>query len=392
MPLVRKHLARRLTAEMDQRPEGANLLTAALLARDDSAFRLDVLQGMTDALRGWRKATAPKGWTEVAAVLERDSSADVKARARDLSVVFGDGRATDELRKIVSDGQADPEGRRLALRTLIDTGAPDLLPLLNRFLGDRDLGREAVRGLAAFDVADIPGRILGTYPRLDPDARSAAIDTLVSRPAFAKALLEAVAAGRIGRRDLSAFHARQIRSLDNPEVTALLAKVWGEARATSDEKRGQIARQKELLTPARLAGANLPAGRALFVKSCANCHVLYGQGKSAGPDLTGSNRRNLDYLLENLIDPSASVAADFRMSVAQLKSGRVVTGVVVEQSERTITLQTQQDRVTIQRADIEEQKATAESLMPEGLLKDLSEDQVRDLFGYLMSTEQVPLP
>lgn len=392
MPTVRRHAVRRIVSELDRLAAATNAIVESLLRRNDSAYRLEVLEGMSAALRGWRKAPAPAAWAQVAAALEIDSSDEVRGRVRELSVVFGDGRAADEMRQIVVDRKADVENRRQALRTLVESRVPELLPLLHQLVGERELRNEAIRALSGYDAAETPRLLLENYPRLSPDERSTVIDTLASRPAFAQALLEAVVAGRVPRREISAFHARQIRSFDQAELTALLVKAWGEARGTDAEKRAQIGRYREMLSPERLTGANLPAGRALFQKSCATCHVLYGQGKTIGPDLTGSNRKNLEYLLENLIDPSASVAADFRMSVVALNSGRVVTGVVVEQTERTITLQTQQERVTVERSEIDEQKATTESLMAEGLLKDLSETQLRDLIAYLMSSEQAPLP
>jgi putative heme-binding domain-containing protein len=152
-----------------------------------------------------------------------------------------------------------------------------------------------------------------------------------------------------------------------------------------------MAEWKKKLAPA-VSQAELSAGRALFVKTCANCHVLYGEGKSAGPDLTGGNRRNLDYLLENLLDPSGLVAADFRMTVFQLNDGQTLSGVIVEQTDKTLTIQTQQERVTIPKSDVERTKPSTLSLMPDGLLTPLSPEQVRDLVGYLMTSQQVPLP
>ena len=307
-------------------------------------------------------------------------------------MVFGDGRALDELRQIVGDDNAESESRRQALRTLVDSRAGDVPALLQKLIGDKVLANEAVRGLATFEDANTPQLILGNYSRLDPDGRALAVNTLVSRPAYARALLDAVAAGTISRSDLSAFHARQIRSFDDEALTAKLTEVWGETRVASADKRKLIDRYKDLLTPEQLAEANRPAGRALFNKTCANCHVLYGQGKTAGPDLTGSNRRNLEYLLENIIDPNASVAVDFRMSVVALANGRIFTGLVVEKTEKTLTLETQNERVVVDRSEIEDLKATTSSLMPEGLFQNLSDDQLRDLAGYLMSTEQSPLP
>ena len=118
---------------------------------------------------------------------------------------------------------------------------------------------------------------------------------------------------------------------------------------------------------------------------------MFGEGKHIGPDLTGSNRNNLDYLLENILDPSAVVAADFRASVFALKNGRVITGVAVEQTDRTVSIQTQNELITVERSEIDEMKLTNNSLMPDGLLQPLTDDQVCNLIGYLMATEQAPL-
>jgi putative heme-binding domain-containing protein len=136
----------------------------------------------------------------------------------------------------------------------------------------------------------------------------------------------------------------------------------------------------------------LSQGRALFQKNCASCHVLYGEGVKIGPDLTGSNRKNLDYLLENIVDPSASVGADFRTLIALLDDGRVINGVITATSERTLTLQTAQEPVTLDRNSIGSMQQSNTSLMPDGLLQNLSSEQIRDLVGYLMSSSQVPLP
>jgi putative membrane-bound dehydrogenase-like protein len=390
-PVLRQHIARRLTVEIDRLDQAVNSLVTKL-GESETAVQLDLLGGMNQGLRGWRKAPVPAAWAATAKKLAASSDARVKTLTRELAVVFGDGRALDELRKIVGDGNAEPDSRIQALRTLVESRPEDLPVLLSKLIGDRVLANEAVRGLANCDLAETPRLILDAYPRLDPEGRSFAINTLVSRAVYARALLDAVAAGRISRSDVSAFHARQISSFDDAALTARLTEVWGETRVADAEKRKLIDRYKEFLAPERLAKANPSAGRALFNKTCATCHVLYGQGKSAGPDLTGSNRKNHEYLLENIIDPNASVAVDFRMSVIALNSGQVVTGLIVEKTEKTLTLQTQNERVVVDRAEIEETKSTSSSLMPEGLLNNLSEEQFRDLAAYLMSSEQVPLP
>jgi putative heme-binding domain-containing protein len=218
------------------------------------------------------------------------------------------------------------------------------------------------------------------------------IETLVSRPSFARALLEQMAAGSIPRTDLSSYQARQIRSMGDASLSQKLAEVWGELRETSADKKASIARLKSQLTPETLAKADQGRGRVQFNKLCTACHMLYGNGGVIGPDLTGSGRDNLDYLLENIIDPSATVNADFRMSVIALRDGRVLNGLVRSPTDRTITLQSQSDTTVLPRNEIEQIAISPLSLMPEGQLDALSAEEVRDLFAYLMSRTQVALP
>jgi putative heme-binding domain-containing protein len=406
LPLVRKFAARRLTEEISRAPQRVDPLVALLGAekttapapdggqrnRAPDALRLEILEGMSDALRGWRRAPAPAGWPAVAGQLAGAADQRVAALARELSATFGDGRALGELRKIAEDAQADAATRRQALRGLIDARADGLAALLQKLVADRAVDLEAVQGLAAVDDAATPRRILDAYPRMDPETRAAAVSTLASRATYARALLEAIEAGQVRRQDVSAFHARQIRNLGDNQLSTRLNAVWGEVRETGADRARQFERRKAALDEAALAKADLSRGRALFNKTCASCHVLFGQGQTAGPDLTGSNRANLDYLLENILDPSASVAADFRMTVFAMMDGRVVSGVVVEAAEKTITVRTEKERVVLLREEIEESRPTNTSLMPEGLLETLSAEEVRDLFGYLRSPRQVALP
>src|SRR5262249_21788540 len=110
------------------------------------------------------------------------------------------------------------------------------------------------------------------------------------------------------------------------------------------------------------------------------------------PDLTGGGRGNLDYLLENILDPSAVVTADFRMSIADLTDGSVLNGLIAAKTERTLTLKTMTETLTIERGEIANGRESSLSLMPEGLLEALTPLEARDLIAYLMYNGQVPLP
>jgi putative heme-binding domain-containing protein len=205
-------------------------------------------------------------------------------------------------------------------------------------------------------------------------------------------LLDQVAAGRIPRSDLTAFHARQIQSLGDQALSQQLASVWGAIRVSDSERRGRITQLKQKLDHFALDRADLGRGRVVFERVCSACHKLYGRGGEIGPDLTGSGRDNLDYLLENIVDPAATVSADFRMMVVAMRDGRVLNGLAKGESPRTLTLQTQTDAIVLDRSEIEALKPSASSLMPEGLLDTLSAEEVRDLIAYLVHPTQVPVP
>ena len=390
IPLVTECIARRLTLEIERDPKTVDQLVE--LAVKDETNGPAIIAGMAQGLNGWQKAKAPAGWSQAADKFGKVDSADLKRHLQSLSVVFGDGRAVDELRKLVANGNAEPESRRQALRALLVSKPADYVPTLFNLLGDRAIMLEAIRGLAQYDHPETPQQILNRAGIFGLTERAEMVNTLVSRPAYAKALLQAVRDKKILSSEITAYHARQIRSFENEALTKDLTEIWGDVRVTAAEKKILIDQYKSQLTTESLGKANLSAGRGMFQKTCANCHVLYGVGRKLGPDITGSNRKNLDYLLENVVDPSASVGADFRAITVVLENGRVLTGVISEQNERTLTLQTALEPVTLDRKQIEEIKQTNLSVMPDGLLQNLTAEQIRDLVGYLMSTEQVALP
>jgi putative heme-binding domain-containing protein len=391
LPLVRRHVARRLTEEIETKPAAIDQLLE-LVSAEPPPFQLDILLGMNEALRGWQKAPQPPAWQRVASPLLASPHAGVRAAAQELAIVFGDGRGLEALTKIAADVNADVPSRRQALAVLVENHVAGLTPLLHKLLGDRVLFAEAIRGLAGEDHPDTPRRIMEVYAKFDARTRDDAINTLSSRPEYARALLDQLEKGKISPRDVSAWHVRQILAFGDPQLRERLTKLWGEIRDSSADRKQQIAELKGSLTPQALAAADLANGRRLFNKSCANCHVLYGQGAKVGPDLTGANRHNLDYLLENIVDPSATVAANFRVSQIELKDGRIVTGVIRDQNDRTLTVQTQRAPLRLARQDVEQIAQQALSLMPDGLLQPLTPEQTRDLLAYLAGHAQVELP
>lgn len=381
LPTVTRLITRRLAEDLEKTPGPVN----ELLSRATSENRLPILRGLNEALKGWSKATKPAAWDSIA---ETGGDEETQTLIRELSVVFGDGRARDELLAIAANAEGDPGARRAALTNLVRNPTPDLLPKLKEWTNDRILAREAILGLANYDDPEVPNRVLNQWKR-DTVHRAVAIDVLVSRVSYAKVLLDRIAKQELPREAITPFHARQIQSLGDESLVKQLGEVWGEVRDTPEALKSEIANWKTLLAPEVIARADPAKGKTTFLFACGACHKLYGEGGAIGPDLTGSDRHNLDYLLGNIVNPNEVVPADYLLTVFTLKDGRVVSGVVPEQNEKTVTIQTPVERLTIPADTITKRESMPVSLMPEGLLKTMDEATVKDLVAYLMTKAPV---
>jgi putative membrane-bound dehydrogenase-like protein len=391
IPLDRNHIARRV-ASHPQGATGLDAMAELLIDRDESAFQLDLLNGMLRGLEGRRSVPMPKSWTDTFAKLQASQSAEVRLAAIELALVFNDARALNALRKLAVDRAATATDRQRAVRSLVakkDAGAASLLIQL---VDDAAVQSEAIRGLAEFNEAATPGLLIANYAKLDSPVRQDALQTLASRATWGAMLMDAVEASRIPRKDVTAFTARQLLSLGDAKLNARIARTWGEMRTTPADKTKLIDGYRKRLTADNLKRANLAAGRALFDKNCASCHRMFGAGGTIGPEITGAQRTNLDYVLENLIDPSAAVSKDFQMEVILTEAGRVITGLIIDESDQALTIQTANERLIVPQAEIEQRTLSQVSMMPDGLLQTLSHDQVRDLIGYLASPVQIPPP
>jgi putative heme-binding domain-containing protein len=398
IPTVRRLVARRIAEMIEDKPEAVDALVALMTERAD--VREDVLAGMAAGLDGFSSAKKPKGWDEFvvrASARSGEGNDEERAKARTtyiqtLSALFGSGRAIDELIVLVKNADGDANARLNAFKSLTRTPKPELLAVIRTLINDKVLGTVARSALAAYDDPSIPKQLTGSWPERSQEQQAATVATLTSRASYAKVLLEAVKAGKVPAAAISPFQARQIRNLGDEAVTKLLTEAWGEIRDTPEAKKAEFAKWEAVLKPEALAKADKSKGRMMFTAVCSACHKMYGQGGAIGPELTGSDRRNLKYLLENILDPSAVVPADFRVSIFQLKDGRTLTGVIPEQTERTLTIQTPAERLTIERTQIVKQEQMAQSLMPEGLLAALGEENVLNLIAYLMGEGQVEMP
>jgi putative membrane-bound dehydrogenase-like protein len=390
-PQVSGFVVRRLLADQDAFHRVLGQCVSQLKAEWPDEVKVAVLRAIRESLAGHRSVTPPEQWKACYDILVASRASDVREAAIELALLFGDERAIVAL-AFQATHHKDPASRIRAIELLAPLKRSEFGDMLRKLLSDPAVRGAAVRGLAAYADAETPAAILKHYAEFTAAEKADAVQTLSSRPTFAAALLDAIAKGAVPRGDVTAFHARQIQALNDKVVSVKLATVWGTVKPASQTRAAQTAKLKALLTPDTLKAANPANGRGLFAKSCAACHKLFGEGGDVGPELTGSQRANLDYVLENVLDPNAVVPGEYRMTAFYLTDGRVVTGLVRRETPQAVTVRTANEEIVIPKGDIELRKATPNSVMPEGLLDQLKDDEVRDLVAYLASPRQVPLP
>ncbi|MFO0881756.1 MAG: PVC-type heme-binding CxxCH protein [Gemmataceae bacterium] len=386
LPQLLPFMVRRISGVGSER--GVPLLVEALGRAEDDALRLGYLRGIEMGLKGQRKVPMPASWPKVATALYGSKSREVRDAATTLAVRFGDAQAFTALRGIVADGKAPLEARREALAALTENADGGLPPLLHQLVGQAELRAEAIRALASFDDPKTPQVLLGVYGSLDPAGRRAVVNTLAARAGYARALLDAIGAKKIPANDLSAEVVRQLRNLNDASLEKRIGEVWGVVRSTPADRRAVIKKYTSLLKRP-MVQPDAAMGRTLFQKHCAQCHTLFAEGGKVGPDITGANRGSLDYLLENIFDPSAVIQKEYAMTVLNLASGRVVSGIVKEENERTVTVVTQNETLVLPKKDIEDRQTSSQSMMPDDVVKKLSDRELADLIAYLQSPVQV---
>ena len=388
-PLLRRHAAQRAALL----PNPSSSLPALLqsLATAPSAARLDLLQGTLAGLEGRRRLPPPDDWPRTLALLHADPQDAVREAALELSLLFDDPAAPRQLRARATDDGLPVAARERALRSLVAHKSSEVGDLLLELLDDAALRSNAVRGLAEFQHPQTVNSLLRLYAQAADDAalRQDVVQTLASRKEWAAPLLDAVEQKKIARGDLSAFAARQLASLGERAIQERVARIWGDLRRPAAEKSRIIADYKRKLPAHVIRLSDRSAGRAVFQAQCANCHKLFDAGGAIGPELTGAQRFQLDYLLENLIDPSAAISRDFQMQVIETEAGRVLTGMIVSENNASVTLQSINEKVVVPRGEIVQRRTSPTSMMPEGLLDKLSLAQVRDLIAYLSGPGQV---
>lgn len=297
--------------------------------------------------------------------------------------------AMDEAISLVHNTTAPAPARRELVELLGEMKAKPALPVLLGLLANPTPDEVRFAALTAVQSSDddrVAEAVLAQLAAksFPPDLAAAAHTTLASRAKWAKRLVEAAREGRIAKETVAEETVAALRS--RAELAAEVKAVWPLRDAVGKDALREQARQ--LGERIRRGTGNAYAGRTLFETSCGKCHQLFARGGAIGPDLTPLKRDDLDVLLLNIVNPSIEIREGFQSYTAATVDGRVLTGFLVDQDPQSVALRTQDGQtIRFDREDLEELTPAPRSLMPERLLESYSDQQLRDLFAYLRSSQ-----
>ena len=392
IPKVTGFIYRRLSSDEAGR---ANLLKLAT-ETGDAELRENLLQALVQAARAGHQISQPADWPTlrqkvVSALAESGTSVNatqVTATLLELEAHMGVESALHSYRtRLSSDGPVIE--REQALAILLQANDAATAGVLQEILNQNapaSLRRKAIQALASLKNTETPSILSAALPKLTSSELPDAINTLASTKEGAKALLIAVQAKTIPATSLSPFLIRQLSAFDDPEIGALIKSAWGDVNAPKADLAERTKKYRDLLTPAALAKGNVVTGKSIFMATCGACHKLFGEGQNVGPDITGSNRADLNYLLENVLDPNAVIGKAYQLNVFTMKDGRVISGVIKDENTAAVKIAMMGGvEFTLPVADIAKREVSKLSTMPEGLFDALPPEMVVDLVKYLQS-------
>jgi putative heme-binding domain-containing protein len=311
----------------------------------------------------------------------------LSADAALVAALWGEKAALARVRALAAAPEVATDRLRLALETLVFAGDASALKTADALLASRGEGgaerqAAALSALSRAEGPDVAKVVLARYAAIDAAIQPQAIELLTQRAEWGKHLVAEVAAGRLPPSILNVNQVRKLLELNEPALTAAVAKHWGTVRTARDPAREQfVAEMKKLI---RSTPGDPHRGIAVFNKLCGQCHKIHGQGQEVGPDITANGRASFDQLLSNVFDPSLVIGASYQARVVRTIDGRVITGLVAEDSDERVVLKVQGGKLeTIAREDVEAMKVSELSLMPEGIEKQLQPQEIADLFAFI---------
>ncbi|MCI0642584.1 MAG: c-type cytochrome [Gemmataceae bacterium] len=244
----------------------------------------------------------------------------------------------------------------------------------------QELQLAAVRTLSLQQNTKVAPLLLGHWSSFGPTVRREASEALLSRPERVRALLAAIQEKKVLAGQLEPARLDQLRKYPDAKIRKDAAKLLA----------GQVApdRQKvvEEYRPALEQKADEGRGKLVFRKNCITCHRLDNEGVEVGASLIAAlPNKTAEQLLVDILDPSREVDPRYIDYLVTTTSGKVLTGLIAAETASSLTLRrAEYAEDTVLRSQIDTVTATAKSVMPEGLERQLSRQDLADLVAYLL--------
>ena len=258
----------------------------------------------------------------------------------------------------------------------------ELLSLLINPRFDPQLQLAATVKLLEIPTKAVPELVLQGWRGHSPEIRSTILNGLLSRDGWISPLLTVLESGEIRPTSLSAEQRQRLTQHRNREIRVRSEKLLGQV----DADRAAVLNQYEpTIQLVDTGNRNIEQGRQMFVKNCSSCHQLDKTGQNIGPDLSRLLNRSAEALLTAVIDPNRAVEAKYLQYQIVTRRGQVLTGILQEETASNLTLALSNGKSTvIPRSEIELMSGSQLSLMPVGLEKELSVDQLADVIAYVI--------
>ncbi|MEZ4905888.1 MAG: c-type cytochrome [Spirosomataceae bacterium] len=375
IPLIAKYVARRL---IDDNNPDVVLSTLAKFQRLSKTTTINLLEGMRDGLEGRYDLKSPANWPTIYNQL-RQQKGDIAALALQIAQRFGDTEITQKSIVTLKNKNAPIVQRQQALVAISSRKREELVAEFPALLNEPKIRIDAIRAIAEYDKEPLAKLLIANYQDFTTAEKLQAIQTLSSRPKYGWQLTQAIKNQTIPKRDVPAYSARQLLRV----VGSGFIEVWGPIEQEPSLEKS-YAKYQRMITDKAILAANATKGKAVFQNTCGSCHKMYGEGGNIGPDLTGSNRGNIDYLLFNVLNPSGEIQEDYKLVVVTTRDGRTYSGNIVSENERQLTMRiVGQEATVINKSAIQSREVMPTSLMPVGLFDALSETEILDLVKYM---------
>jgi putative membrane-bound dehydrogenase-like protein len=393
LPKVTDYIYRRLAVE----PKGRSQMLTLAASTEDALVKERLVEGVVIALRQGGDFIVPEHWEDLVVKLKVGASTSLLNHIAELNALAGDAASLAVFRSQLLNQATSLSVRQRALMVLVharDRAATEVLhQVLEQPALATALRRGVIQALGTLGQASTPDLLIRLYKNFSAEEASDALGVLVLNPNSGLKFLQAVQEGVLPRAVLSPVVLRQLKGMHDTRLDQKLNELIGVVNQSKPDMLKLKAKYVEILKPEALRKADVKAGKALFQTSCGLCHQLFGEGPIVGPVLTGSNRTNLDYLLENVLDPNAIIGKDYQLNVFKLQNGNTVSGILQSEDAEVYHVALPAGvKVEVKKKEVNQREILAVSLMPEGLFDALTPTQVINLVAYLQSPDGVKLP